>query len=166
MFSINAQIAFTCVVFPCLLLAYLGQAAYLMKYPDSAGRIFYDSVPGDCFPILIAAYIFMVHPIKGNVDIYSDASLSFLNPDGCFWPVFVIATLAAMIASQAMISATFSCVKQSMALGCFPRLKIVHTSKRLMGQIYIPVINWFLMVMCIIVVASFQSTTDIANAYG
>lgn len=76
------------------------------------------------------------------------------------------AALAAMIASQAMISATFSCVKQSMALGCFPRMKIVHTSKRRMGQIYIPVINWFLMIMCIFVVAIFQRTTDIANAYG
>jgi KUP system potassium uptake protein len=86
--------------------------------------------------------------------------------DALFWPVFVIATLAAMIASQAMISATFSCVKQSMALGCFPRLKIVHTSRRRMGQIYIPVMNWFLMTMCIVVVAVFQSTTDIANAYG
>ncbi|XP_038891952.1 putative potassium transporter 12 isoform X2 [Benincasa hispida] len=125
------QIAFTCVVFPCLLLAYMGQAAYLMKHPSSAARIFYESVP---------------------------ASL--------FWPVFVTATLAAMIASQAMISATFSCVKQSMALGCFPRMKIVHTSKRRMGQIYIPVINWFLMIMCIFVVAIFRRTTDIANAYG
>ncbi|CAN0925504.1 Putative potassium transporter 12 [Linum grandiflorum] len=131
-FSVKAiQIAFTFVVFPCLLLAYLGQAAYLMKHPDSASRIFYDSVP-----------------------------------ESLFWPVFIIATLAAMIASQAMISATFSCVKQSMALGCFPRLKIIHTSKRRMGQIYIPVINYFLMTMCIIVVAIFRSTTDIANAYG
>ncbi|KAF8390381.1 hypothetical protein HHK36_024907 [Tetracentron sinense] len=128
---LSIQIAFTCVVFPCLLLGYMGQAAYLMKYPYSVERIFYDSVP-----------------------------------NGLFWPVFVIATLAAMIASQAMISATFSCIKQSMALGCFPRLKIVHTSRRLMGQIYIPVINWFLMIMCILVVASFRSTTDIANAYG
>lgn len=66
--------------------------------------------------------------------------------DSLFWPVFVIATIAAMIASQAMISATFSCVKQAMALGCFPRLKIIHTSRKLMGQIYIPVINWFLMI--------------------
>eukprot|EP00261_Vitis_vinifera_P034676 XP_019075919.1 PREDICTED: putative potassium transporter 12 isoform X3 [Vitis vinifera] len=131
-FSVRAiQIAFTCVVFPCLLLAYMGQAAFLMKHPHSTGRIFYDCVP-----------------------------------DGLFWPVFVIATLAAMIASQAMISATFSCIKQSMALGCFPRLKIIHTSRKLMGQIYIPVINWFLMIMCVVVVASFQSTTDIANAYG
>ncbi|XVE85041.1 hypothetical protein DITRI_Ditri17bG0060700 [Diplodiscus trichospermus] len=131
-FSVRAiQIAFTFVVFPCLLFAYMGQAAYLMKYPDSSGRIFYDSVP-----------------------------------DSLFWPVFMIATIAAMIASQAMISATFSCVKQAMALGCFPRLKIIHTSRRLMGQIYIPVINWFLMIMCVVVVSIFRSTTDIANAYG
>ncbi|XVF84931.1 hypothetical protein PTKIN_Ptkin17bG0078700 [Pterospermum kingtungense] len=131
-FSVRAiQIAFTFVVFPCLLFAYMGQASYLMKYPDSSARIFYDSVP-----------------------------------DSLFWPVFVIATIAAMIASQAMISATFSCVKQAMALGCFPRLKIIHTSRKLMGQIYIPVINWFLMIMCVIVVSIFQSTTDIANAYG
>ncbi|XP_075494932.1 putative potassium transporter 12 [Primulina tabacum] len=127
----SIQIAFTGVVFPCLLLAYMGQAAYLIKHPHSAGRIFYASVP-----------------------------------ESLFWPVFVIATVAAIIASQAMISASFSCVKQSMALGCFPRLKIVHTSRKLMGQIYIPVINYFLMVMCIIVVAVFQSTTEIANAYG
>uniref|UniRef100_A0A803PEG0 Potassium transporter n=1 Tax=Cannabis sativa TaxID=3483 RepID=A0A803PEG0_CANSA len=131
-FSVRSiQIAFTFVVFPCLLLAYMGQAAYLMKFPHATERIFYDSVP-----------------------------------ESLFWPVLVIATLAAMIASQAMISATFSCVKQAMALGCFPRLKIVHTSRKQMGQIYIPVINWFLMIMCIVVVSIFRNTTDIANAYG
>ncbi|KAK7307213.1 hypothetical protein VNO77_40073 [Canavalia gladiata] len=131
-FSVKAiQIAFTCLVFPCLLLAYMGQAAYLIKNPASYSNIFYASVPGSLF-----------------------------------WPMFVIATLAAMIASQAMISATFSCIKQSMALGCFPRLKIIHTSTKFMGQIYIPVINWFLMVMCIVVISIFQSTNDIANAYG
>ncbi|CAJ1940083.1 unnamed protein product [Sphenostylis stenocarpa] len=131
-FSVPAiQIAFTCVVFPCLLLAYMGQAAFLTKNPSSYSSVFYKSVP-----------------------------------ESLFWPVFVIATLAAMIASQAMISATFSCIKQSMALGCFPRLKIIHTSKKFMGQIYIPIVNWFLMIMCIIVVSIFQSTTDIANAYG
>ncbi|KAL5200985.1 hypothetical protein ABZP36_035339 [Zizania latifolia] len=131
-FSVKSiQVAFTAVVFPCLLLAYMGQAAYLMKYPFAVERIFYDSVP-----------------------------------EILFWPVFVIATLAAMIASQAMISATFSCIKQAMALGCFPRIKVIHTSKRVMGQIYIPVMNWFLMVMCILIVATFRSTNDIANAYG
>lgn len=131
-FSVKSiQVAFTAVVFPCLLIAYMGQAAFLMKNPLVVERIFYDSVPGVLF-----------------------------------WPVFVIATLAAMIASQAMISATFSCIKQAMALGCFPRIKIIHTSKKVMGQIYIPVMNWFLMVMCIIIVATFRSTNDIANAYG
>ncbi|XP_054823575.1 putative potassium transporter 12 [Prosopis cineraria] len=131
-FSVKSiQIAFSFVVFPCLLLAYMGQAAYLIKHPYSHSRIFYESVP-----------------------------------ESLFWPVFVIATLAAMIASQAMISATFSCVKQSMALGCFPRLKIVHTSRRFMGQIYIPIINYFLLIMCMLVVSIFQSTTSIANAYG
>ncbi|GJM98922.1 hypothetical protein PR202_ga15974 [Eleusine coracana subsp. coracana] len=131
-FSVKSiQVAFTAVVFPCLLIAYMGQAAYLMKNPLAVERIFYGSVPGSLF-----------------------------------WPVFVIATLAAMIASQAMISATFSCIKQAMALGCFPRIKIIHTSKKVMGQIYIPVMNWFLMVMCIIIVATFRSTNDIANAYG
>ncbi|KAJ8563096.1 hypothetical protein K7X08_031548 [Anisodus acutangulus] len=131
-FSVKTiQIAFTSVVFPCLFLAYFGQAAYLMKHPNASARIFYDSVP-----------------------------------EGLFWPVFGIATVAAIIASQAMISASFSCVKQAMSLGCFPRLKIIHTSKRHMGQIYIPVINWFLMIMCMLVVAAFKNTTDIANAYG
>nr|XP_016479437.1 PREDICTED: putative potassium transporter 12 [Nicotiana tabacum] len=131
-FSVKSiQIAFTSVVFPCLLLAYLGQAAFLMQHPQSAGRIFYDSVP-----------------------------------NSLFWPVFAIATVAAIIASQAMISASFSCVKQAMALGRFPRVKIIHTSKEHMGQIYIPVINWFLMIMCMLVVAAFRSTTSIANAYG
>lgn len=100
------------------------------------------------------------------VIVFGPDVCALCETESLFWPVFVIATLAAMIASQAMISATFSCVKQSMALGCFPRLKIVHTSRKFMGQIYIPVINWFLMIMCIVVVSIFQSTTDIANAYG
>ncbi|CAA3031004.1 potassium transporter 12, partial [Olea europaea subsp. europaea] len=78
---------------------------------------------------------------------------------------FVIATIAVVIDSQSLISISFSCVKQAMALGCFPRLKIVHTSRKRMGQIYIPVINSFLMIMYIIVVSAFRSTTDITNAY-
>ena len=100
------------------------------------------------------------------VTVMIPAVRAFCEAESLFWPVFVVATLAAMIASQAMISATFSCIKQSMALGCFPRLKIIHTSKKFIGQIYIPVVNWFLMIMCIVVVSIFQSTTDIANAYG
>lgn len=137
----------------------MGQAAYLMKNPLAVERIFYDSVPGK---LSAARKCFC----KIKILVYDVIKILICNSGPLFWPVFVIATLAAMIASQAMISATFSCIKQAMALGCFPRVKIIHTSKKVMGQIYIPVMNWFLMVMCIIIVATFRSTNDIANAYG
>lgn len=83
-----------------------------------------------------------------------------------FWPVFVVATLAAVVGSQAVISATFSIVKQCHALGCFPRVKVVHTSRWIYGQIYIPEINWILMVLCVAVTIAFRDTTLIGNAYG
>lgn len=83
-----------------------------------------------------------------------------------FWPVFVIATLAAIVGSQAVITATFSIIKQCHALGCFPRVKIVHTSKHIYGQIYIPEINWILMILTLAITIGFQDTTSIGNAYG
>ena len=83
-----------------------------------------------------------------------------------FWPVFVIATLAAIVGSQAIISATFSIVKQCLALGCFPRVKVVHTSRWIYGQIYIPEINWILMVLCLATTLGFRDITVIGNAYG
>jgi KUP system potassium uptake protein len=83
-----------------------------------------------------------------------------------YWPVFVIATLAAVVASQATITATFSVIKQALAHGCFPRVKVVHTSKKFLGQIYIPDINWILMVLCIAVTTGFKNQNQIGNAYG
>lgn len=85
---------------------------------------------------------------------------------GFLWPVIVIATLAAIVASQAIISATFSIIKQCNALGCFPRVKVVHTSKQIEGQIYIPEINWILMVLTLAVAIGFKDTSNIGNAYG
>jgi KUP system potassium uptake protein len=80
--------------------------------------------------------------------------------------MFALATVAAVTASQAIISATFSIVKQSVALGCFPRVKIVHTSNQVSGRIYIPEINWILMFLCLVVTAGFRNTNQIGNAYG
>lgn len=125
------QIAFTVIVFPCLLLAYSGQAAYLVNHQDHVVDAFYHSIP-----------------------------------DSIYWPVFVVATLAAIVASQATISATFSIIKQALALGCFPRVKVVHTSKKFLGQVYIPDINWILMILCIAVTAGFRNQNQIGNAYG
>ncbi|KAK4377196.1 hypothetical protein RND71_003492 [Anisodus tanguticus] len=68
--------------------------------------------------------------------------------------------------SRAMTTATFSCIKQSTALGCFPRLKIIHTSRKFTGQIYIPVMNWFLLALSLAMVCSISNIYEIGNAYG
>lgn len=80
--------------------------------------------------------------------------------------MFVVATCAAIIASQAMISATYSMIRNAMALGCFPRVTVRHTSTKVHGQIYIPEINWTVMVLSICIVGGFRSTTQIGHAYG
>lgn len=132
-FSYTAiQVAFTSFVYPALILAYLGQAAYLSKHHNTIHQIsFYVSVP-----------------------------------ESVRWPVFVIAILASVVGSQAIISGTFSIINQSQSLGCFPRVKVVHTSDKIHGQIYIPEINWVLMILCIAVTIGFRDTKHIGNASG
>ncbi|XP_058093520.1 potassium transporter 5-like [Magnolia sinica] len=131
-FSVRSiQIAFTGLVYPCLICAYVGQAAYLSKFPTNVGDAFYKS-----------------------------------TPESVYWPMFAAAVMASIIASQAMISATFAIVKQSMALGCFPRVRVIHTSHKHEGQVYIPEINFLLMFACVLVTAAFKETTNIGNAYG
>ncbi|CAI0414748.1 unnamed protein product [Linum tenue] len=125
------QVAFCFFVYPCLVLQYMGQAAFLSKNFSAISLSFYASVP-----------------------------------DAVFWPVLVIAILATVVVSQAVLSATFSTVKQCHALGCFPRVKIVHKSKWIDRQIYVPEINWILMVLCSAVTLGSQDTTRIGNAYG
>ncbi|CAL5061105.1 unnamed protein product [Urochloa decumbens] len=127
----SIRLAFVGVIYPCLVLQYMGQAAFLSKNMSAVYNSFYLSIPSPLF-----------------------------------WPVFVIATLAAIVGSQAIISATFSIVKQCLALGCFPRVKVVHTSRWIHGQIYIPEINWILMVLCLAVALGFRDITVIGNAYG
>ncbi|EEF49310.1 potassium transporter 4 isoform X1 [Ricinus communis] len=129
--ALSIRLAFAFVIYPCLVVQYMGQAAFLSRNPTSIKNSFYDSIP---------------EPV--------------------FWPVFIIATLAAIVGSQAVITATFSIVKQCHALGCFPRVKVVHTSKHIYGQIYIPEINWILMILTLAITLGFQDTTLIGNAYG
>jgi len=81
-------------------------------------------------------------------------------------PLVILATLATIIASQAVISGAFSVTQQAIQLGFIPRLKITHTSASAAGQIYIPVINWALMVMVILLVVTFKSSSNLAAAYG
>ncbi|KAF2538378.1 hypothetical protein F2Q68_00022754 [Brassica cretica] len=132
--SLWLQIAFTFAVYPSLILAYMGQAAYLSKHHflESDYRIgFYVSVP-----------------------------------EKIRWHVLAIAILAAVVGRQAIITGTFSIIKQCTSLGCFPKVKIVHTSSKMHGQIYIPEINWTLMLLCLAVTVGFRDTKHISNASG
>jgi KUP system potassium uptake protein len=81
-------------------------------------------------------------------------------------PMVVLATMAAVIASQALISGAFSLTNQAVQLGYLPRVKVVHTSHKHEGQIYIPEINWLLMIASVSLVFAFRSTTNLAAAYG
>lgn len=80
--------------------------------------------------------------------------------------MFVVAVAASIIASQAMISGAFAIISQSLSLGCFPRVKVIHTSPKYEGQVYIPEINYLLMLACVIVTAAFRTTENIGHAYG
>ena len=87
-------------------------------------------------------------------------------PDWALYPMIVLATMAAVIASQAVITGAYSVSRQAMQLGYIPRMRIKHTSHDTIGQIYIPGINWLLMVMVIGLVLAFRSSTNLAVAYG
>jgi KUP system potassium uptake protein len=89
-----------------------------------------------------------------------------LAPSWALFPLIALATSAAVIASQALISGSFSITRQAIQLGLAPRLDVEHTSAREMGQIYIPQVNWALMAATLVMVIGFGSSTAIAAAYG
>jgi KUP system potassium uptake protein len=89
-----------------------------------------------------------------------------LTPSWALYPMVVIATSAAVIASQALISGAYSLTMQAIQLGYCPRMRIDHTSSETRGQIYMPQLNWALMVACIGLVLGFQSSSNLAAAYG
>nr|WP_233281558.1 potassium transporter Kup [Sphingomonas changnyeongensis] len=123
-------------VLPALMLNYLGQGAMVVGLPPEAA----------------------VETIKNPFFL--------LAPESLRLPLVILATLATIIASQAVISGAFSVTQQAIQLGFIPRLRITHTSASTAGQIYIPVINWTLMTVVILLVLSFQSSSNLAAAYG
>jgi len=131
-FSLRAiQISWMCYTYPCLLLAYIGQAAYISVHPDAYSNPFFNSVP-----------------------------------PGMLYPSLIIAVLAAIVASQAMITATFQLISQIMKLSYCPQVKVVHTSRVFHGQLYVPFLNWLLMCGAILVTAVYSDTARLGNAYG
>jgi KUP system potassium uptake protein len=87
-------------------------------------------------------------------------------PDWALWPMVGLATAATVIASQAVISGTFSLVSQAISLGFLPRMNILHTSDSERGQIYIPIVNWALLFMVIVTIIEFGESVNLAAAYG
>jgi len=89
-----------------------------------------------------------------------------LSPDWMLFPLIVLATMATVIASQAVISGTFSVTRQAVQLGFLPRTQVLHTSEHEAGQIYLPRVNWALMVAVMALVIGFGSSSNLAAAYG
>ena len=89
-----------------------------------------------------------------------------LAPSWALYPLVILATCAAVIASQALISGAFSLTRAAIQLGYAPRLDVEHTSSWEMGQVYVPQVNWFLAISCILIVIAFGSSAALAAAYG
>ncbi|HVJ97875.1 MAG TPA: KUP/HAK/KT family potassium transporter, partial [Acidimicrobiia bacterium] len=89
-----------------------------------------------------------------------------LAPDWGITPLAILATMASVIASQALISGAFSLTVQAMQLDYLPRLKVLHTSAHHRGQVYVPLVNWALMIGCVGLVIGFQTSSNLASAYG
>jgi len=119
------------IVFPALILQYLGQGALLLKQPDAVSNPFY-----------------------------------LLAPPGLLWPLVVLATSATIIASQAMLTGAFSLSHQAIRLGYLPRMAIRHTASEQMGQVYVPVVNWLMLVGTLGLVVTFGASSKLAAAYG
>ncbi|XVE73283.1 hypothetical protein DITRI_Ditri11bG0105100 [Diplodiscus trichospermus] len=117
------------------------------------------------YPALILAYTGQASFLRKHEGFVAETFYKSI-PGPLFWPMFVVAVAASIIASQAMISGTFSIIHQSLSLGCFPRVKVVHTSTKYEGQVYIPEVNYLLMLACVGVTAGFKTTQKIGNAYG
>jgi KUP system potassium uptake protein len=127
-------------------------------------------------PIRIAWFVLVLPALL--VNYFGQGAMLLLNPQAAAQPFFLLApgwallplvalaTAAAIIASQALISGAFSLTRQAIQLGYSPRLDIAHTSSREMGQIYVPQVNWVLMVSTIAIVVGFGSSTALAAAYG
>ena len=119
------------LVYPALLLNYLGQGAFLLKNPEQVENLFFR-----------------------------------LAPNWAMYPLVILATAATIIASQAVISGAFSLARQSVQLGFWPRIQVLHTSDETIGQVYVPFVNWALLAGTVGLVFAFKTSGSLANAYG
>lgn len=118
------------------------------------------------YPSLLLNYLGQGALLVGGEPVVGGQIFYSLVPRPMLYPMIVLATAATVIASQALISGAFSLASQAVALGLFPRLKVVHTHHAHAGQIYMPFINWSMYLVCILLVVIFGSSSALASAYG
>ncbi|ODH49554.1 potassium uptake protein [Paracoccidioides brasiliensis] len=131
-FSVKAiRVSWLFFAFPCLILTYCGQAAFISSHPDAVMNPLFKSAP-----------------------------------PGMYWPIFLLSILTSIVASQAMLTGTFQLMSQAIRMGYLPKIRAVHTSKRIPSQIYIPWANWLMMFAALVVTGVFKTTTKLGHAYG
>ncbi len=101
-----------------------------------------------------------------NPEMVEEKFFFLMGPEALKLPLVILATMATIIASQALISGVFSLTQQAVQLDYLPRIRIDHTSHQHSGQIYVPLVNWALMIACVGLVIGFKSSTALAAAYG
>ena len=117
------------------------------------------------FPCLLLNYLGQSALLLDNPAAI-DNPFFLMAPDWARLPLVCLATVATIIASQAVISGAFSVTQQAIQLGFLPRLRITHTSAEAAGQIYIPLVNWALLIFVVMLVLGFRSSSSLASAYG
>jgi len=118
------------------------------------------------FPALVLNYLGQGAYLLASPAMAGPGLLFHLVPAGLILAFVVLATLATITASQALISGTFSLVSQAIALDFFPRLHITHTHHRQVGEVYVPFVNWLLFFSCAALVLGFGSSAALGSAYG
>ncbi|CAF1122433.1 unnamed protein product [Rotaria sp. Silwood1] len=117
-------------------------------------------LPSVMFNYLGQGALIMQHPELIKNPFYN------AGPSWFRWPLIILATMATIIASQAIITGVFSLISQAASLGYSPPLRVIHTSKKVIGQIYVPAINWIIMLITLTITLYFRSSDHLAHAYG
>ena len=162
-FVVNGKIGF--LVLGAVVLAVTGAEALYADMGHFGKRPIRLAWFGLVFPALLVNYFGQGALVLRDPSASSNPFF-LLAPSAMLWPLVIIATIAAVIASQALISGAYSLTQQSVQLGYSPRVTIVHTSHSEAGQIYIPEINNALMVGCLLLVVAFRNSTALGAAYG
>jgi KUP system potassium uptake protein len=142
------SLAWYTLALPALVLNYLGQGAYVL---DHAAEVAADEG---------------LRGLELTEAVFEGKPLIEMAPEGLQLPLVILSVMATIIASQALISGVFSLTAQAVKLDYLPRIDIQHTSGEHSGQIYVPLVNWLLMIGCVGLVVGFQTSSNLAAAYG